>query len=50
MPGVQRRRSIISRSSFGSLRTVSTSMLSHTPSTRRSGSSSRSTVRMFFAN
>lgn len=50
MPGVQRRRSIISRSSFGSVSAVSTSMLSHTPSTRSSGSSSRSTVRMFFAN
>ena len=50
MPGVQVRRSIISRSSLGSVTRVSISRLSHSPSTRRSGSRSRSTVRMFFAS
>ena len=50
MPGVQARRCFISASSRGSSSAVSRVMLSHTPSTRTSGSRSRSTTRMFFTS
>ena len=50
MPGVQVRRSIVSRLALASTTAVSTSRLSHSPSTFSSGSRSRSTARMFFAN
>ena len=47
---VQVRRSIISRLALASTTAVSTSRLSHSPSTFSSGSRSRSIARMFFAN
>ncbi|MCY1529114.1 hypothetical protein D9M68_642430 [compost metagenome] len=50
MPGVQRSRSIISRSSFGSCCSVCTSRLSQAPLTASCGSRSRSTLRMFLAS